>query len=243
MTSAIAFNLHQQRSFLHSVDKFVLLTAAALEIVAANGAPRDKLVLNRLGVDRASGLAPADRVPKHAPPIRVGYVGRYDRIKGVVDFAKAIAALPRDVAVAFDLRGPADTADSRQVRAEVERLAGSDPRVTFGPPLTPATVPVHLESLDLLCCPSVCLEGGPTVALEAHAVGTPVIGTRIGGLAEIVEDGRSGRLVPPGDWRALGRVLEEVARDPSPIARWRAALPPVRTMDEVADEYLELYAA
>lgn len=243
MTAAIAFNLDRQRVLLEAVDRFVLLTAAGLEIVAGNGAPRAKLALNRLGVDRAPGTAGARVDRLTAAPVRVGYLGRYDRIKGVVEFARAIAALPRDVPLAFDLRGPTDTPESRAVRREVERLVGGDPRVTMGAALTPLDVPAHLESLDLICSPSACFEGGPTVALEAHAVGTPVIGTRIGGLAEIVNDGLTGRLVPPGDWRALRGVLEEVARDPAVIARWRAALSPVRTMDQVTEDYLELYAA
>jgi glycosyltransferase involved in cell wall biosynthesis len=90
----------------------------------------------------------------------------------------------------------------------------------------------------------VCLEGGPTVAIEAHAAGTPVIGTRIGGLAELVGDGVSGRLVAPDDWRALAAVLLEMAGDPAgTIDRWRAALPRPRTMDEVAAEYLTLYGS
>jgi glycosyltransferase involved in cell wall biosynthesis len=105
-------------------------------------------------------------------------------------------------------------------------------------------MPGHLSSIDVLCCPSVCLEGGPTVAIEAHAAGTPVAGTRIGGLAEIVTDGVDGRLVPPGDWRALAAALVEIASDPAgTVDRWRARIPAARTMDEVTADYLKLYAA
>jgi len=101
-----------------------------------------------------------------------------------------------------------------------------------------------LADYDVLCCPAVCLEGGPTVAIEAHAVGTPVIGTRIGGLAELVTNGVDGRLVPPGDWRALAGALRDMAENPAgTIDRWRLALPPARTMDQVAADYLSLYAS
>jgi glycosyltransferase involved in cell wall biosynthesis len=100
-----------------------------------------------------------------------------------------------------------------------------------------------LAGYDVLCCPSVCAEGGPTAAIEAHAVGTPVIGTRIGGLAELVTDGVNGRLVPPGDWRALASALADLARDPAgTVDRWRLALPRARTMDEIAADYEALYA-
>jgi glycosyltransferase involved in cell wall biosynthesis len=116
--------------------------------------------------------------------------------------------------------------------------------VAVEPAVSPADAPRVLGRWDLLCCPSLTLEGGPTVAIEAHAVGTPVIGARIGGLAELVTDGVNGRLIPPGDWRGLATCLREAASDPAgTIDRWRAAVPPVRTMDDIAADYLALYAA
>jgi len=82
------------------------------------------------------------------------------------------------------------------------------------------------------------------VAIEAHAAGTPVVGTRIGGLAELIADGRNGRLVAPADWRALAAVLTDIALDPAgTVDRWRAAIPAARTMDDVTADYLALYAA
>ena len=82
------------------------------------------------------------------------------------------------------------------------------------------------------------------MAIEAHAAGTPVVGTRIGGLAELITDGRNGRLVAPADWRALAAVLTDIARDPAgTIDRWREAIPAARTMDDVTADYLALYAA
>ncbi|MFQ5668802.1 MAG: glycosyltransferase [Candidatus Binatia bacterium] len=82
------------------------------------------------------------------------------------------------------------------------------------------------------------------MAIEAHAVGTPVVGTRIGGLAELVTDRVNGRLVGPGDWRALAVVFREMVADPAgTIDGWRRSLPPVRTMDQVVADYLTLYGA
>jgi glycosyltransferase involved in cell wall biosynthesis len=101
-----------------------------------------------------------------------------------------------------------------------------------------------LRGYDVLCCPAICFEGGPTVALEAQAVGTPVVGSRIGGLAEIVRDGVDGRLVPANDAHALAAALREAARDPEhTIDQWRANAPTPRTMAQVASDYLRLYEA
>jgi glycosyltransferase involved in cell wall biosynthesis len=78
---------------------------------------------------------------------------------------------------------------------------------------------------------------------EAHAVGTPVVGTKIGAMPEVISDGVNGRLVAPGDWRMLAEVLRQVALSPgSTVDCWRKALPNARRMDEIAADYLALYA-
>ena len=176
--------------------------------------------------------------------ITVGYLGRLEPVKGVHDLVRAAASLPGGTPIRVEIRGPLVTDDERAYLRELRMLAGTDPRIAFSSPVPHGAVPALLAGYDVLCCPAVCLEGGPTVAIEAHAAGTPVIGTRIGGLADLVDEGVSGRLVAPGDWRALAGVLVEMARDPAgTIDRWRATLPRPRTMDEVAAEYLTLYGA
>jgi glycosyltransferase involved in cell wall biosynthesis len=239
----IVHNQSMQRAMLEAVDKFVLLTQWAFDAVVANGALPERLALNRLGVSQ-DALQPKPG-PTEQPtqrPVAIGYLGRFDPIKGVYDLARAVTSLQRDVAVRLEFRGPLNSNADRHHLRELQRIVGEDPRVTFPPAVPLADVPSVLARYDALCCPSVCVEGGPTVALEAYAVGTPVIGTRIGGLAELVTDGVNGRLVAPGDWKALGAVLQAVAADPgSTIDRWRRSLPRVRTMESVAADYVALY--
>jgi glycosyltransferase involved in cell wall biosynthesis len=82
-------------------------------------------------------------------------------------------------------------------------------------------------------------------ALEAMACGVPVIGTNVGGLPEVVEDGRSGFLRPVGDIDAMARAALELLRDPekwskfSTAARQRAvdAFP----LETMVGRYRELY--
>ena len=245
MSDLIVHNQTMQREMLATVDRFVLLTEWALEAAAANGAPREKLALNRLGLSQGK-VAPKPG-PEERPtgcPITIGYLGRYDAIKGVHDLARAVASLPRELALRVEFRGPARSAADLAVRDELRTIVGDDPRVAFADAVPAADALRVLADYDVLCCPSVCAEGGPTVAIEAHAVGTPVMGTRIGGLAELVSDGVNGRLVPPGDWRALAAVLTALGRDGAgTVDLWRRRLPPARTMDQIAADYLSVYAA
>jgi glycosyltransferase involved in cell wall biosynthesis len=243
MSNQIRQRLGSQREMLDQVGRLVLLTGTALEVAAANGAPREKLALNRLGaVHNGLPPKPGPQVRPTVRPVRVGYLGRFDPIKGVHDLARAMRALPAEVPVRVEFRGPLQSFGERQVVAELRAIAGNDPRVTFEPAVAAASINGVLAAWDVLCCPSVTLEGGPTVAIEAHAAGTPVVGTRIGGLAELVTDGVNGRLVTPGDWQSLAGVLREMAEDPAgTIDRWRLALPPARRMEDVASQYLALY--
>jgi glycosyltransferase involved in cell wall biosynthesis len=235
----------RQQRLLASADRFVLLTEWAGKTVIANDAPAGKVTVNRLGI--------ATRVPAPKPgpdarptrlPLRIAFLGRFEAIKGPYDLVRALTSLSPDLRFHAELIGPVFTAAEQAVVDELRTLIGADPRITVGGAVPHAAVPRALAGIDVLCCPSVVAEGGPTVAIEAHAVGTPVIGTRIGGLAEIVTDGVNGRLVAPGDWRALAAVIHDIVRDPAgTVDQWRRLLPPARTFDDVTREYLSLYAA
>jgi glycosyltransferase involved in cell wall biosynthesis len=79
-----------------------------------------------------------------------------------------------------------------------------------------------LAAADLFVLPSL-FEGLPLVALEALSLGVPVIGTRVCGTSEAVEDGVCGRLVEPGNSAALAAAISEVLRRPSLLKQWRQA--------------------
>jgi glycosyltransferase involved in cell wall biosynthesis len=243
MKDLISFNRHQQAEMFEMVDNFIVLTAWAYEKVIATGAPIEQVLLNRLGVSALPEIRkPCPEQRPTRSPILVGYLGRFDGIKGVEDFARAIASIPREMPIRFEFRGPVNCAAERQVVSGLKRMLREDPRVNFAPAVPPEAMYDVLATYDALCCPSVCVEGGPTVALEAHAVGTPVIGTRIPGLSEIVSDGLNGRLVTPRDWQALAEILIQVALNPcSTIDKWRRFIPRPRVIADVASAYLELY--
>jgi len=245
MSDLIERNRRTQLRVMAATERFVVLTEWGRRALEANGAPSEKVVVNRLGVSQTEW--PCKLGPDSSPtrrPITVGYLGRFEPVKGVLDFARAIAALPADVEIECEFRGPVRTTDEKFVYDQAQALLKSRKRVRFAPAVEPAESMRILASYDVLCCPSICLEGGPTVAIEAHAVGTPVIGSRIGGLAELVEDGVNGELVPPGDWKALSECLLRIAEDPrSTVDRWRRSLPTVRTMDQIAADYLTMYGA
>src|SRR5450830_1889683 len=74
-----------------------------------------------------------------------------------------------------------------------------------------------LRSLDIFCMPSLA-EGTPGSALEAMASGLPVVGTRVGGLPEVIDEGVTGMLVRPDDAAAMAAALARYVEDPG-VAR------------------------
>jgi glycosyltransferase involved in cell wall biosynthesis len=240
MPSLIAWNRQRQTDMLSRVDAFVVLTSRAAAMVVDNGAPRERVAVNRLGVSQAFSTPPRRTA---AERVRVGYVGRFDPVKGVLDLAEAIRRLPPALPLDFEFRGPVNSDRDRATLDELRNRCGDDRRVSFAPVVPIDDIPAVMAAYDVVCYPSRCLEGGPTAGLEAIAAGTPAIGADAGGLAEVIADNVNGRLVAPGDIDALVAVLDAIGRSPQIVDRWRAQLPRVRTMADVARDYETLYAA
>ncbi|MFB3916259.1 MAG: glycosyltransferase [Terriglobales bacterium] len=233
-----------QRRVLDAANRFIVLNRAAFDILVANGAPTHKLEINYLGTSFEISRKPtADQRPT-SRPVRFGYFGRFVEIKGVFDLARAVQSLPKDIEFLLEFRGPCNGPGERAILRQLREMLAGDSRVSFCDPVPSAEAPQILKSYDILLVPSRWFENGPTVMNEAFAVGTPVVGTRIGAMPEIVQDGVNGRLFEPGQWPQLAAIMKEIALDPTgTIDRWRRALPPTRTMDDIAADYECTYLA
>ncbi|MER3412013.1 MAG: hypothetical protein C4305_06770, partial [Thermoleophilia bacterium] len=101
-------------------------------------------------------------------------------------------------------------------RAAMERRAqalGLGDRVRFLGPLPRQRVLELFRAADATVLSSTW-ENFPHAVIESLAVGTPVIATRVGGVAEVVEEGVNGLLVPPGDAQALAQAIRRLLAEP-----------------------------
>lgn len=133
-------------------------------------------------------------------------------------------------------------------REPLERLAaelGIAQRVRFAG--NQADVAPWMRALDLFCLPSYANEGVPQALMQAMACGLPVVTTPVGSIGEIVQDGETGRLVPPGDASALGAAIEALLAD-APLrgrlaARAREAALQRFGEERMVERMLEVFSA
>ena len=132
-------------------------------------------------------------------------------------------------------------------RAALEDLAAArlGPRATFLGRLPDETIPDVYAAADLFCLPSK-LEGFGLVYIEAAYHGVPSIGTRVGGVPDVIVDGETGLLVPVGDVPALAAALARLRDDPALRQRLGAAARTRAyaefTVEHMTDRYAKVYA-
>jgi glycosyltransferase involved in cell wall biosynthesis len=100
-----------------------------------------------------------------------------------------------------------------------------------------------MKAADCFVCPSVWAEAVGLVNMEAQACGLPVIASRVGGIPEYVEDGRTGLLFPPGDHEQLAAHLRRLYEDPSLLRDMGLAARDHAVRDFSPDARLEDYLA
>jgi glycosyltransferase involved in cell wall biosynthesis len=220
--------------------------AVAADTLVREGLNPLRLRVIRNGITPAEPLAAAER-----DAIRAGWgVGPDDIVAGAVANYRPVKGLERLVRVVAGLH--AELPDLRLVligdgplRGALEAQAaglgiGSIVRVNG-----PAPDARHLvEAFDLVVAASEA-EGLPNALLEAAAAGRPIAATAAGGTVEVIEDGRTGLLVPVGDEAALAGAVRRLVQDPELRARLGAAarvhVEATFGMDRMVAEYAALY--
>jgi len=150
---------------------------------------------------------------------RIGMIARFSPEKGqhlLLDAAERLCRVRTEVEYVF--AGAAFFGEGRyeeQIRSRAQRGPLAE-RVRFAGFVD--DVPSLLRDLDIIVHPSVEPEGFGQIVAEAMMAGKPVVVSAAGGSAELVEDGVTGRLVPPGDAGALADAIAELLASPTKAA-------------------------
>lgn len=165
----------------------------------------DRLHIVHCGVD------PAEFRPRRheGRGARLTFTGSLSTLKGVPILLEAIAKLRDRDDLVLEIGG--DGPERAALEASVDRMAIRK-HVRFLGYQSSDQVRALLQRSDVFVLPSFA-EGVPVVLMEAMASGVPVVTTRIAGVPELVEDGQSGLLVPPGDVDALAAAITRLLDD------------------------------
>ncbi|MGD0336690.1 MAG: GT4 family glycosyltransferase PelF [Candidatus Omnitrophota bacterium] len=153
---------------------------------------------------------------KRQSDFNVGIIGRITPLKGHSYFIKAMAHVARAVpGLKIWIIGDAPAsrqAYKEQVQVLVKRLGLGNCTQFLG---TQRDIPEILSHLDAVVLSTVTHEAFGRVIVEAQAAGVPVVATSVGGVVDIIDDGKTGLLVPPAEPQAMAEAVMKIFKDPA----------------------------
>ncbi len=209
-------------------------------------APHSRSYVIKNGIDFSVFSSQADRpvalegLPDPGRGPLLGTVARLHRQKGVEYFIRSAGEILNEIPAArIWIIGDGPLSSSLQRLIEESGLEGRV-HLLGGR----QNIPTYLKRFDVMVLPSLW-EGLPYVLLEAAALAKPVVTTSIDGIMELIEDEKSGLLVPPGDPKKLAQAVIRMLRDRNLAARlgerFRDEVVQTYTLEKMVDRIQRLY--
>jgi glycosyltransferase involved in cell wall biosynthesis len=190
---------------INGVRRLIPVSLSLAKHLVAQGFSEKMLKVAPNGVPTPGPLAER---PVPEKPWTIGMIALYRPRKGVEVLMEAVSRLQRKHPLRLLLVGPFETMEYERTIHGMAETLGIDGLVEW----TGFTREVNLQlsRMDLFVLPSLYGEGMPMVVLEAMACGVPVIGTRVEGIPEVIENGQSGMLVAPDSADELAAAIEKI---------------------------------
>ena len=191
--------------------------------VIPNGIECGEIGVKSPASSQSSGDTSATEEGAVVDSLKLLFVGTLDRRKGVDVLLRAAKKLKQE-----NLRFSLKIVGSGPLRPELDRLIGdyglSDDVALHGS-VPHGDLAKWYQWADVTCVPSIN-DPLPTVVLESLAVGTPIVGSAVGGIPFMIQASVNGLLVPPGDSDALAYTLAEISRQPAFLRKLKQAAAP-----------------
>ncbi|UCH59285.1 MAG: glycosyltransferase [Anaerolineales bacterium] len=251
------YRLNGEHRVLEIADRIVAATPAELaQLQWLYKADSKKIVVISPGVDLSHfypipedeakeyiGVAPCEQV--------LLYVGRIEPLKGIDTLIEALAILRQaDIKVSLSVIGGNPESEGETPGVEMRRLQdmrekyGLKDMITFIGKRSQDSLPYYYSSAVAVVVPSH-YESFGMVALEAMACGTPVVASQVGGLAFLVQDGKTGFTVPVDEPLALAERLKQLIQNPelhAQMGRQAAVFAQDYGWEKIRDRILKIYA-
>jgi glycosyltransferase involved in cell wall biosynthesis len=176
-------------------------------------------------------------------PLRLLYLGRLERRKGVQNLLRAVTSIAGDTVRLTLVGGDTNTAPlGGSMRSQLEMMVAGDPRIEFRDAVPRAGLRQVIQDNDVVVLPSLW-EAWPYVGLEALRLNRPLLTTPAGAFTEMVRPGVSGWRTDKVSAEQLAALIERLVRDREEVERPRLEGLPAKTFSELTDatEILDAY--
>ena len=204
-------HLESQRDMLQIVTRWHVFSEWSRQALLLNGVSPERIVLLRHPHPSHSSH---HSHASHSGPLRLGFFGRFNKVKGLAVLLDAIRRLP-DAPLQLEIYGKAQSPAEELVEAQVREAAAADSRILWRGRIPHSEQPDTMGRLDVLVVPSLWIETGPLTVLEAFAAGVPVLGSDLSGINEWVRPDQNGWLFPPGNGAALAEKIASLCANRS----------------------------
>ena len=220
----------------NAIDQLVVVSNWQRDVFIKNGFDPQKLNLCRQAVEICKTSLTTKKNPNK---LVIGFIGRATAVKGLHVLLSSLKYVPTDqlelkIAVIPTLT---ELDYYRQQKQHVESL----PHANWIENLPNENINSFLQELDILCVPSQVLETGPFVVYEALAQGVPVLGSNLGGIAELISEGKNGWLFPRQDEKYLGLLIASFITQKLEGKLLNHIEPINRSVNKLAEEMVEIY--
>lgn len=236
MQSLMQQRINRSQKIFEAVDRIVCPAKWVMNLLLKNKISATKLVFSRQGIKVENIL----EQKKKNTFLRFVFLGRLEPLKGVHILLEALKKNKR-LKVRLDIYAVIQF-DDNYVK-KIKRLVARDERVRMMAPVASDRVINLIKQYDALLVPSQSFETGPLVVLEAFAARTPVIGSELGSISELIQDNCNGFLVRNYHLAsAWEKMIHEFCEAPQLLNIIKTKIQSPKTMSAVASEMLQLYS-
>lgn len=226
-----------KRMVLQHAQRLIVPSRYMAGLLERNGAPRDRIRLVPHGIEPLA-RTPLDEVGQR--PLRFGYVGRLEPLKGIhtlLQAAELLAGTPLEIHIFGAAR---NARDESYFRDALTRFKGDATIVEHGV-LPPERVGEAYRLIDVLVVPSQVPESFGLVVLEAFSAGRPVIAFNSGALPELVCQGVDGLVTVQNGPQALAEAMQQFLSRPSLVTEMAERTRHLYTLEGHVASLQEIY--
>jgi len=218
-------------SVIDNIDVFLTPSKFLKNFFLKNGIPEEKIRYSRYGFNKDL-IEEKEKKFNSESKISFGFMGRVIPVKGIEVLLKAFSGLEKS-----DLHIFGSVGDQLEF---LQECLGENV-IIEGPFKNWEIDERVLSNIDVLVVPSIWYENSPLVIQEAFLAGIPVITSDIGGMKELVEDGKDGFTFKTSDVESLRYVMKCIENDPTILNELKPSRNKVRSIEEDAEYILQTY--